>query len=291
MSEEKNIEGGHKSIDNKQLAKDSQPGTGNQEPETTIQAPDAEPKTENMEVHKHPHHVTHKKKWPEYLLEFLMLFLAVYLGFLTENWREHIVEHKREKQYMVSLLEDLKTDTTQLQTYIGWRQEVNRDFDSIRLSLSKLDSGQHVYFIYKLTNRTTLRFGLPDISERTIQQLKNSGGLRLVRRGEVSNAINRHYLDVNRMKSTYETERLIRMKLVDSRAGILDASLLHLVNKNPEYSGIFRLITKDPVKINLFLNDILAAQQLNRSLLSFLGLAKTNSIQLIQLIQKEYHLE
>ena len=31
--------------------------------------------TENMEVHKHPHHVTHKKKWPEYLLEFFMLFL------------------------------------------------------------------------------------------------------------------------------------------------------------------------------------------------------------------------
>ncbi len=26
--------------------------------------------TTNMEVHKHPHHVTHKKKWGEYLLEF-----------------------------------------------------------------------------------------------------------------------------------------------------------------------------------------------------------------------------
>jgi len=34
--------------------------------------------TETMEVHKHPHHVTHKKKWGEYLLEFFMLFLAVF---------------------------------------------------------------------------------------------------------------------------------------------------------------------------------------------------------------------
>ncbi len=33
-----------------------------------------------MEVHKHPHHVTHKKKWGEYLLEFIMLFLAVWMG-------------------------------------------------------------------------------------------------------------------------------------------------------------------------------------------------------------------
>ncbi len=31
-----------------------------------------------MEVHKHPHHVMHKKKWGEYLLEFFMLFLAVF---------------------------------------------------------------------------------------------------------------------------------------------------------------------------------------------------------------------
>jgi hypothetical protein len=33
-----------------------------------------------METH-HPHHVTHKKKWTEYLLEFFMLFLAVFLSF------------------------------------------------------------------------------------------------------------------------------------------------------------------------------------------------------------------
>ena len=44
-----------------------------------------------MEAH-HPHHVTHKKKWPEYLLEFFMLFLAVFMGFLAENIRETNVE-------------------------------------------------------------------------------------------------------------------------------------------------------------------------------------------------------
>jgi hypothetical protein len=34
-----------------------------------------------MEVH-HPHHPTHKKKWSEYIIEFVMLFAAVTLGFL-----------------------------------------------------------------------------------------------------------------------------------------------------------------------------------------------------------------
>jgi hypothetical protein len=45
-----------------------------------------------MEVHKHPHGVRYKKKWGEYVLEFLMIFLAVFLGFLTENMKEKIVE-------------------------------------------------------------------------------------------------------------------------------------------------------------------------------------------------------
>ncbi|MEJ7675975.1 MAG: hypothetical protein WKF59_25570 [Chitinophagaceae bacterium] len=63
-----------------------------------------------MEVHKHPHHITHKKKWTEYLLEFFMLFLAVFLGFVAENIREISVERHREKEYIKSFAEDLDAD-------------------------------------------------------------------------------------------------------------------------------------------------------------------------------------
>src|SRR3954464_12621802 len=66
--------------------------------------------TENMEVHKHPHHVTHKKKWAEYVLEFFMLFLAVFLGFVAENIREHSAEQRRGKEYINSFVQDLKKD-------------------------------------------------------------------------------------------------------------------------------------------------------------------------------------
>src|SRR5678816_3065017 len=69
-----------------------------------------------MEVHKHPHHVTHKKNWPEYLLEFLMLFLAVFLGFIAENQREHIVEHQREVKFMSRMLLDLRGDSAIFQS-------------------------------------------------------------------------------------------------------------------------------------------------------------------------------
>src|ERR1051326_8225057 len=65
-----------------------------------------------MEVHPHTH--TERKKFAHYLWEFLMLFLAVFCGFLAENQREHLVERRREKQYMASMLEDLRNDSSTL---------------------------------------------------------------------------------------------------------------------------------------------------------------------------------
>ena len=53
-----------------------------------------------MEVHAHSH--TARKKWTHYFWEFLMLFLAVTLGFLVENQREHYIEHETSKKYMLA---------------------------------------------------------------------------------------------------------------------------------------------------------------------------------------------
>ena len=79
--------------------------------------------TETMEVHKHPHHVTHKKKWGEYLLEFLMIFFAVFLGFVAESIRETSVERHQETEYMHLMVEDLKKDTANINTMVeAWRR-------------------------------------------------------------------------------------------------------------------------------------------------------------------------
>src|SRR4249919_3546166 len=59
---------------------------------------------ENMEVHHHPdlHHKS--KKWKEYFLEFLMIFLAVTMGFFAESYREHIVAKEIEKKNIETLV-------------------------------------------------------------------------------------------------------------------------------------------------------------------------------------------
>jgi len=82
-----------------------------------------------MEVHHHAH--TSRKKWTHYFWEFLMLFLAVFCGFLAEYQLEHKIEQDREKQYMRSMVEDLRSDTLMLEKNIILRQRRLMMMDSL----------------------------------------------------------------------------------------------------------------------------------------------------------------
>jgi hypothetical protein len=85
-----------------------------------------------MEVHHHPQ-LDHKPKpWKEYILEGLMIFLAVTMGFFAESLREHIANNEKEKQIIASLVRDIKKDTTKLNDLIyTYMPEHNRWTDSI----------------------------------------------------------------------------------------------------------------------------------------------------------------
>ena len=61
-----------------------------------------------MEVHHHPQLEHEPKPWKEYFLEFVMIFLAVTMGFFAESFREHIVNKERENIYIHSFYEDFK---------------------------------------------------------------------------------------------------------------------------------------------------------------------------------------
>ena len=163
--------------------------------------------TTNMEVQKHPHHVTHKKKWGEYLLEFLMLFLAVFLGFVAENWREHTVEHEREKQYIRSMIDDVKLDTASLNV-ISQRRILRRGmFDSLS---DLLNSSQRNYFVPRLYYFARQIQRLSPViftyNDRTIQQLKYGGNMRLIRTPAVTDAIVLYDAAVRDLNSTEERE-------------------------------------------------------------------------------------
>jgi hypothetical protein len=130
-----------------------------------------------MELHTHPHHVTHKKKWTEYLLDFFMLFLAVFLGFVTENFREHAEEKERATQYIRSFYNDLLNDTAVFSLLIN----------EYKLKAEGLEGRKECFQSLKhsdecLQNIFNNSRGFTDLitSDQTLQQLKNSGNFRLL---------------------------------------------------------------------------------------------------------------
>src|SRR5438309_7371916 len=141
-----------------------------------------------MEVHKHPHHVTHKKKWTEYLLEFFMLFLAVFLGFIAENIRENYVEKERAKQYIHSFYNDLLNDTAGYSLMIS-------EYDS---KVQGMAARKECYQAFRQTNSNecllkliNLSGGFTDLitNDQTIQQLKNSGNFRLLSQADTDSIL------------------------------------------------------------------------------------------------------
>jgi len=138
-----------------------------------------------MEVHAHTH--TERKKWTHYLWEFLMLFLAVFCGFLAENQREHLVEHNREKQYISSLIQDVQKDTSNINYLIKQYESLQTNCDSV---LENFSDAQKFSDVWR-RNFFEILHGYPDFiyTDQTMQQLKNAGGLRLIRNKPVIDSI------------------------------------------------------------------------------------------------------
>jgi hypothetical protein len=148
---------------------------------------------QDMEVHHHAHAEHGKKNWKSYFWEFLMLFLAVFCGFLAEYQLEHQIEKDRELQFIKSLTTDLQDDVKGLNAMIELERIGIKSLDTLIDLLNNPElAKQHGDDLYY-----TARIGPRSIpfanNSRTFDQLKNSGGFRLIRKTEASNNIMGYY--------------------------------------------------------------------------------------------------
>ena len=147
-----------------------------------------------MEVHAHTH--TARKKWTHYLWEFLMLFLAVFCGFLAEYQLEHKIEKDRERQYISSLYEDLKENDKMFnQVLILQKIRIDR-MDSMINMLNHPESIRGKEGLLYYFARVSPRLQTLTVNNRTFEQLKNSGSFRLIRKIETSNRIMAYYENI-----------------------------------------------------------------------------------------------
>jgi len=195
-----------------------------------------------MEVHAHNH--TERKKFTHYLWEFLMLFLAVFSGFLAENQREHMVEHQREKQYIRSLVNDIKSDIKQLEKIDqDWSGNVDAADTAVKHLAGKeiyANSRLALYFVYGA-------MGFTDFisNDGTIQQLKNSGGMRLIRKSKIVDSIMAYQktVDIATIHQAFMGD------MMQSKNRVTDLfDMIHIINSKGNEN--IPLLTQDRKAIN-----------------------------------------
>jgi len=253
-----------------------------------------------MEIHAHTH--TPRKKWTHYFWEFLMLFLAVFCGFLAEYQLEHKIEKDRAKEYAKALYDDIVSDTAYLRNII---EETKKDLSyqdtlmnllhQISVDQKKVPGGALYY--YAARSRTGTLFS---VKTSTLNQLKNSGSLRLLKKPELINLFASYDQAVNVQYSRLESDLGIRDALVESMRQVFDfaeyGKLEKLLLQFPDARDSllmleFPLLNKDKKAIS-DLSYALQARSSNYGLRirKYYSEPLEAGIKLIEALKKEYHL-
>jgi hypothetical protein len=253
-----------------------------------------------MEVHHHPN--VEKKGFKEYFLEFIMIFLAVSLGFFAESLREYVSEHKHAREYAESMMSDLKSDTAYLKKYIAYTTIALDNTDTLAQLLSneevkQIPSGK--LYWYGLWGGAHGDFVPHDA---TIHQMESSGELRYFTNPTLNRDVANYDQLCRKWQKSAEADLGIYIEVRKARAKIFEFNYNEIVNNiylaskttsNRSVLDSFMktnppLLTEDKTLFNEYLEMI-------RSRFIYLQVedAKTllkQATLLIGELEKEYHL-
>ena len=246
-----------------------------------------------MEVHHHPDLHHQPKPWKEYILEYLMIFLAVMTGFFAESLREHIADKHRENEYMASMVEDLKSDTVNAAKMVSYAKVHNAMVDSLIQLLSspdfKKNGGDIYYFARNISIPARVLY-----NDRTIQQLKSSGSLRLISEVKISNDImaydqkvREQYINMADGETLRDIYRQLAVKVFNAKVfnTMQQGGKIIRPANNPQ------LFSADPALINSYIGSAQYLKKLNETVANMSADILVQAKQLIREIKDQYKLE
>ena len=316
MSEEENKEGPPSTDDNpqqnEQLNTPSTEETIVPPTETTseVEQPlttNYKPETEDMEVHHHAHNPAaphHKKNWKSYFWEFLMLFLAVSLGFYAENTREVILHKKEVKTQLNSMLSDLQSDIVLFDSVTDRNTYGAQMADSlIEMLHSDLRNTSGIYFAARTV---TANLGYYYTNSKSFDQLKTAGLLRYIKSKELLDSIGAYYVSFQWLANQIDLIRLKMDEIHKGNARLFDSYVFQQMISTriigaASLGGQRTTINKPAVNPDLLSTDV---KDINTVSLNYHYYSATikfyvrmgNALQnrakkLIEMIKQEYHLK
>lgn len=261
----------------------------------------------NMEVHHHPN--VEKKNFKEYLLEGLMIFIAVTMGFFAENIRENISENKIGGELAKSFYEELKADSVIMNMAINNRDRRDSALNYLKsfYSDSSISSCSKTFAINFFYVYETFNVSVFEPNDAILQQLKNSGSLRYFKSLELQKLTDNLSVRINYIRTrnqiewTYYNEHLIpflqshndqavlNLFQKDSKIWVLDAMRKYETNNEPIVFHFQKPETFDKVEAvnSIGFYQIITRSNARKAYQDYISI----NHQLLEVLRKEYHLE
>ena len=224
-----------------------------------------------------------------------MLFLAVFCGFLAEYQLEHIIEHKREKQFIKALIEDLKLDTIGMNVSSERNRKRIMGLDTLaRFIWDSTITKKQAKRLYELKFTHTGNFLKVIFSRSTMTQLKNSGNLRLIRNMSVTDSILKYDLAATMMDGYADhIQNFVTDNYKAEYAIFNDKFWPYNFSSSQEYSNAdFDLLSYDYKELNAYASRLTHQKaSMITYINTFMPAQKRRAIELIALLKKEYHLK
>jgi aryl carrier-like protein len=243
-----------------------------------------------MEVHHHSHH---PKKWKEYITEFLMLFLAVSLGFFAENLRERQIEKHREISYLKNVHEDLQLDLKNIDNVMNQNTVRLQAMDTLFKSISDntITNEDVYYYIRNLALRATF-----ESSHVGLDQIKSAGGLRMIKNPEIISGIQEYERSLDALEKLENVRERTLEQARFKMAAVFEPAISYemLIHQG---TGIMRfnrpqkanaILQENKQAVKELLNLVSFGLNSNRYLNNNLAKQKQNGQKLDSAILKEY---
>ena len=250
-----------------------------------------------MEVHHHPH--VEKKGFKEYFLEFVMIFLAVTLGFFAESLREHINDNEKREQYIQSLVEDLQSDTARMNDIIQFDEAKITGLNSMYLCYDTVTSNLNetscmgLLIKYTKVNRPFL------INDRTVSQLANAGGFRLLKKEDADSilAYERMYKNDHDFETTVyqEAQNNVRNTLNELASFKVISPLENVSSLNGADTGSSTLngpllFSDDRALLNKWFNQLQLYVRVTKAQKTLLNILRDKATNLIDFYKSKHQL-
>lgn len=113
--------------------------------------------------------------------EILLVVFGILIALSINNWNQKKTERKIEHDYILSLIEDAKTDLSNFENVIALNENRIKNLDSLAFYCYNYNPKQNTdpeLIIWYMTSLARPNFIAQ--TDRTLSQLKNSGGMRLI---------------------------------------------------------------------------------------------------------------